>query len=471
MDDPLCFILMPFGEKPDPIRNFRVDFDAVYEIALKPGIERAGMVPLRGDLEAAGGIIHKQFFERLIFCDFAVADLTTSNPNVYYELGVRHAVRPHTTVAVTAHPDHMPFDVSPLRAIAYMLDDEGRLDSGRVDAFIASLAAALTAARSQADDAHGRSDSPLFQLVNGYRAPDIAHLRADLFPERARSEQAVSARIAAIRSGADFRNVASVAAAVEALDAVRRELGAAAGGEATPALELMLAYRALKAWDRIVAVFDDLPEPLRRQALPREQTAMALNRLAERAKDRAKAHALAARALELLNALEAERGANAETCGLIGRVHKNLWRAATAEGFPIVAEGQLDLAIQAYRRGFEADSRDYYPGINLATLLSVRAAPEDMAELGRLVPVVRWATEKNRREDYWKHATLLELAVLARDPAEARRRLVGAATRVTEGFQPGTTADNLEIIVDTAADPEAVAFARDLVSELRRLSP
>src|SRR5947208_13155732 len=43
-------------------------------------------------------IIHKPMFERLVLCEYAVADLTTANANVFYELGVRHAIRPRSTV-------------------------------------------------------------------------------------------------------------------------------------------------------------------------------------------------------------------------------------------------------------------------------------------------------------------------------------------------------------------------------------
>jgi hypothetical protein len=55
------------------------------------------MQPIRADEEMAGGIIHKPMFERLMLCDYAVADLTTANPNVFYELGIRHAIQPATT--------------------------------------------------------------------------------------------------------------------------------------------------------------------------------------------------------------------------------------------------------------------------------------------------------------------------------------------------------------------------------------
>ena len=90
---PLCFVIMPFGEKPDPAGGPDIDFNRVYKEALEPAIEAAGMDPIRADEERTGGIIHKPMFERLLLCDYAVADLTTANANVFYELGVRHTAR------------------------------------------------------------------------------------------------------------------------------------------------------------------------------------------------------------------------------------------------------------------------------------------------------------------------------------------------------------------------------------------
>src|SRR5499433_1490885 len=124
MNKPLCFVLMPFGSKPDSTRTL-IDFDAIYTNLIKPAIEEAGLEPLRADEEMAGGIIHKPMFERLILCEFAVADLTTANANVFYELGLRHAVRPWSTVLIFAEGGRLPFDVALLRALPYQLTPEG----------------------------------------------------------------------------------------------------------------------------------------------------------------------------------------------------------------------------------------------------------------------------------------------------------------------------------------------------------
>jgi hypothetical protein len=84
-------------EKPDA-GGVLINFDAVYKDVIKLAVEAAGLEPLRADEESGGGIIHKPMFERLVLCPYAVADLTTANANVFYELGVRHAVRPASTV-------------------------------------------------------------------------------------------------------------------------------------------------------------------------------------------------------------------------------------------------------------------------------------------------------------------------------------------------------------------------------------
>ena len=88
---PLCFVLMPFGIKTDP-NGLLIDFDSVYQQLIAPAIREAKLESLRADEEMSGGIIHKPMFERLVLCEYAVADLTTANANVFYELGVRHAV-------------------------------------------------------------------------------------------------------------------------------------------------------------------------------------------------------------------------------------------------------------------------------------------------------------------------------------------------------------------------------------------
>src|SRR5262245_48752282 len=125
MSKPLCFILMPFGSKLDPSTGHPIQFDAVYREVIAPAVTDSGMEVIRADEEWVGGVIHKAMYERLILCDYAVADLTTANANVFYELGLRHAVRPWSTVSVFADGTRLPFDVAPLRGLPYQLGADG----------------------------------------------------------------------------------------------------------------------------------------------------------------------------------------------------------------------------------------------------------------------------------------------------------------------------------------------------------
>jgi len=116
---PLCFVAMPFGVKPDG-RGGSVDFDAVYRELLVPAIRAAELEPLRADQELVGGIVHKPMFERLVLADYAIADLTTANANVYYELSCRHAMG-KAVIYMAVDPTHLPFHVFDNRTIFYTM--------------------------------------------------------------------------------------------------------------------------------------------------------------------------------------------------------------------------------------------------------------------------------------------------------------------------------------------------------------
>jgi hypothetical protein len=102
---------MPFGRKTDAAGRL-INFDSVYRKIIAPGVEQAGLEPIRADEEKIGGTIHKPMFERLMLCHYAVADITGANPNVFYELGIRHALRPATTAILFLEGTVIPFDIA-----------------------------------------------------------------------------------------------------------------------------------------------------------------------------------------------------------------------------------------------------------------------------------------------------------------------------------------------------------------------
>jgi hypothetical protein len=176
--------------------------------------------------------------------------------------------------------------------------------------------------------------------------------------------------------------------------------------------------------------------PLAKTPLVREQLGFALNRLGR-----------GAEAERVLLDLIKERGPSSETNGILGRVYKDQWQEAMAAGKAFLATGLLDKAIGAYLKGFEADWRDAYPGINVITLMELRDPPDPRGKT--ITPVVTYANERrlaSGQADYWDHATRLELAVLAKDEAGAWTALGETLAAVREPWEAGTTANNLKLI-------------------------
>ena len=418
----LCFVVMPFGKKPDVAGV--VDFDAVYRDLIAPAIVAADLEPLRADHEQSGGIIHKAMFERLIVCRFAVADLTSANANVFYELGVRHAVRPRTTVLIFAQGrGQLPFDVNLLRAIPYTLDKAGVPENaGEARQAITNF---LIAAKKAAAKEELGGDSPIRHLVDGFPFPAVDHLQTDLFQKYV--------------ANADERHRALAQAKKEGAGAVRaveQSLGDIEQADFGVLLDLFLTYRSVKAWEAMIDLAARMPASLAASVMVQEQLALALNRAGRR--DEAE---------KILLELIQKRGPSSETYGVLGRVYKDRWEAAEKNGEGALARGLLKKAIDAYRKGFEADWRDAYPGINAATLMELKDPPDPHREV--LLPLVRYAVTRrieSSEPDYWDYATLLEVAVLMRREEEAFDALANALPLVRGSWELETAARNLRLI-------------------------
>ncbi|MCE5334498.1 MAG: DUF4071 domain-containing protein [Desulfobacteraceae bacterium] len=436
MDKPLCFVLMPFGEK--PYGGGTVDFDAVYKDIIAPAIAKAGLHPLRADEEMTGGIIHKPMFERLILCEYAIADLTTANANVFYELGVRHAVRPWSTVLIFAEGGRLPFDVSSLRAMPYALSPGGK--PANVDEAGGKLVALLKEARNAS------VDSPIFQLVEGF--PELDHTKTDVFRDRVKYSAQIKEKLEhARREG------------LESIREVHRGLGKIEDCEAGVVMDLFLSYRAVKAWEDMIGLVPVMSLPLAATVMVQEQLALALNRAGK-----------GEAAEKVLVDLLSKRGPSSETYGILGRIYKDRWEEAFGKGDNFTASGLLDKAIDTYLKGFEADWRDAYPGINAVTLMEIREPKDHRIE--QILPVVVYSVERRiaaGAPDYWDYATLLELAVIAKNQKNAFGFLCKALASVREPWEPETTARNLRLIRQIRDKrAEALPWAKQIEDELER---
>jgi tetratricopeptide (TPR) repeat protein len=435
-EGPLCFVLMPFGAKRDA-NGTQVDFDAIYTSVIRPAVETTGLTCIRGDEEPVGGLIHKGMFQRLLLCDFAVADLSTANANVFYELGIRHAFRPFSTVLIYAEGFRLPFDVAPLRAMKYHLDQAGHLTQPTEDA--QSLTKRLIDARDR------QVDSPLFQIFERLPASDLQQLVGEGLVDD-------------IRETARLRDAAATATTIDQADAVRDELGDAADAYPGVVAQLLARYQALGGYQSMVALIESLPAEQRREVFVRERHALALNRLGRRTE-----------AKHVLTTLLRERGPSSETFGLLGRVHKDEWDEARANGDVVRAAGALRNAIEAYREGFVTDPRDPYPGVNAVELMAVR--DRDDAEWRRLLPVVRFSAERRVQAGgatYWEYATLLELSVMSSDE-EGTIDYLGRAMAAGPGqAEAASTLDSLDRLAQALFGELRPPWLETALAELRR---
>lgn len=462
---PLCFVIMPFDKKTDPAGGPDIDFDRIYKNALEPAINDAGMDPIRADEERTGGIIHKPMFERLLLCDYALADLTTANANVFYELGVRHTARPRTTLTIFAKQQPIPFDVNYLRSLPYELGKNNIFEEKEAGRLRSQVAEKLRELRDLTVN-QAPVDSPVFTLLSDWQPGDISRLKTDVFRDRAQANEQFKRRLADIREK-NKKEQTSPEAHTE-LKEFRDELGPLDAVDAVTVVDLMLSYRALGDWDGMIALFNDMPETLKRQILVREQLGFAYNRRAGENKDLSDR----TKALRILTDVAEQQGPSSETLGLIGRIHKDEWKETIEAGDTFAAIGHLDQAINAYRRGFLADQRDAYPGINLLTLLDIQGEKDSMAEKDRLLPVVRFAVEQRlagTTPDYWDHATMLELAVLENEPQKAMKHLTRAIVVIREKWEPGTTANNLKMIeLSRGTRGEDTSWLNQIITELEK---
>ena len=207
-------------------------------------------------------------------------------------------------------------------------------------------------------------------------------------------------------------------------------------------IDLFLSYRAIEAWTDMIRLKDLMSRPLQESVMVQEQFALALNRDG-RGED---AEPVLLRLIARRVASERDvRYPRARLQGPLG------CSAPRRQGF--TSARSLDEAIEAYLRGFQADWRDAYPGINALTLIEVRDPLDDRGR--EILPIVKYSVTRrlaSGNPNYWDHATLLELAVLDGDEAAAADALAThAKQRSAKSGSPTRRPWNLGFIREARA--------------------
>ena len=348
------FIVRPFGVKNG------VDFEKVDRELISPALERLQMIGrTTGEITRAGNI-RADMFHLLLTADIVVADISIHNANVFYELGVRHALRDKRTFLLRAGIDEVPFDLKTDRYLSYDAKDPGASLQALIDALPATLRSDI-------------ADSPVYSMLPGLMAPDASAFV--VVPEDFR-EEVERARQNAQKG--DLRFLASELSGLPWRREGLRVVGEAQfrfgdlkyAGETWEAVRAELPYD-LQANLRLGTIYQKLGDLVRSdEALRRVVAIKRIN-----AHDLAEAHALL--------------GSNAKTRWVDEWAPKTDPAQAQAEALrsPFLFE-----SLDEYRSGFETDPSHYYSGLNALALATV------VTELATALPDV-WQERANDEDD------------------------------------------------------------------------
>ncbi len=405
-----CFVVMGFGEKTDFQSNPQrlLNLDKTFEYIIEPAVVECGLECIRADKIIHSTVIDKPMYEQLLDADLVVADLSTSNANAIYELGVRHALRPHTTIVMAESGFKFPFDLSHVSMLLYehLGQEIGYGEVLRVKKALKEKIQHLVE--------NLEVDSPVFLFL-----PSLADK---------------------LSGGGTLKMAAAQAPEPEA-PAVSTESYA----------ELMDLFRKAKSevkapsdWIKASAFLETLQKMQPHDPYLVQQLALATYK----SEIPDKIGALR-KAEDILRQLAPETSSDAETVGLWGAIHKRLWE----EGHK---EADLDQAIRAYERGYYFKT-DYYNGINLAFLLNVKASlstgDEAVADTVRARRIRRDILEDCERrlnggtlgpdDAFWALATKVEAYVGLQLP-DAERLLQDAVAKAPQPWMAKSLMEQVE---------------------------
>jgi tetratricopeptide (TPR) repeat protein len=457
-----AFVVMPFGVKEG------IDFNRVYGEYVKPALEGAHFEVFRADEELEAGDIRTDLFQELLLADLVVADLSIDNPNVWYELGVRHALRMRGVIGIRCRREKMPFDVYSDRSLKYHIrespPDNAYPDPAHLEKDKAALARfAMETLASWYD----RKVSPVYHLLPYLKEPDWTSLRIAEAKQFWEEYEAWNDRIEIARRGERAGDI--LVLADEAPTRVFRVEGHRTAGR---------ALMVLGQFGLALAQFEAALAIRPRDIESRRQKGVVLGRLQKH--DSAK---------EWVQDFVRDYPEDAEGWALLGRVEKDAWVGAWRAEHKSVddmlsdagaEDGVLREAIHAYTTGYKKNPSHYYSGINALTLSHLLAhVSGDDAGAGKRAIIeggVRWALtaamDKDSK-DYWARASLAELEVLAHTKSEVESAYKSAlAVADKDWFKLNSSLQQLLLFKDLGFRPVEVGAAIHLLQRaVDRVSP
>ncbi len=350
-----CFVVTGFGNKTDYTTGRVLNLDKTYEQIVRPACDNAGVNCFRAIDANLTGSIDSIMYRWIYQADIVIADLSTLNANVFYELGVRHAQKPYTTIIIAESVlmRRIPFDLS--HFVIHQYDHGGeKISEKEQERFVAHLSGLLDKIiaiekrrRTAAPETKRESDSPVFQFLRDMTPPayrEETYLEPPVYvpPDQRETTE--------VEEGKSLANTIDLAEAAkkrkdfpEAVRLFRQAIEMQTEGQADKKPDVFLAQRlALVTYKN------------------------GEKRDAEGKLDKDKAIAALEEAEEILARYCAPRISNdPETLGLSGAINKRKFELTGDLEY-------LERAIESYERGFYV-KQDYYNGINVAYMYTQRA--------------------------------------------------------------------------------------------------
>ena len=412
---PVCFVIMGYGEKinykADPIRT--LDLDKTYDI-IKAAVTDCGVECVRSDEEVISGVIDKPMYENLFNADIVIADLSTSNENAIYELGVRHALKPMTTIVIAEEDFRLPFDLKSvtIRKYKHLGEDLGYAEANRLKQELESVVKHMLK--------EPKVDSPVYTYLTQMIPPsfdaDSHALAAEESSTKNKSTdpsfRVLYEEFKLAKSNSDFVTAKALLKTLHKRNPVDKYL----------IQQLVLATYKAQLPDELSAL-ESAYKIMRRKLSPGTTN-------------------------------------DPETLGLNGAINKRLWELKDDRRY-------LNNSISAYEKAFYI-KRDYANGINYAFVLNQRAlvqkdrneAIADVVVAKRIrlevEPIAKEAKqnlaqdEKGKAKDpeaeYWIAATQLEAAMGAgKDVSKLKDAVLSSAP---EEWMKGSTVSQIDELGD-----------------------
>jgi tetratricopeptide (TPR) repeat protein len=402
-----AFVVMPYGTKPDPSTGSPFDCDAVFDKLIVPALENADLDWERADRSVDAGMIHIDMIDRLANADVVLADLVTDNANVYYELGLRHALADKVTVLIARSGTRAPFDVRDIRRFTYEAAGTVITDREAVAGWTALERVLESSALAAAP-----VDSPVFSIFT-LTTPRVRRRdRTDAYAQR------VSRLRAAVTAAEQLGRVTDLE---HALDVLQDKDPA---GELEPddraglLLRLGVALRRALSPMRAAVVLRSVQLPVDHPAYVEVQRelGLALRRQGdvERARGEDPASSWTDAADALTGALTADPR-DPETLGIMAGLRKQLAAQALIRGNRDEARRSLEWAAELYDRAVVVDPANYYVLLNVISTRRLLAQhfdrPSHIVTAGALLPVAEYHAQHRAEADgeFWAVVTVAEL--------------------------------------------------------------